>query len=136
MDSTLITTIVAIALILFIGLILWTQNKRKKISSNDLKKIRQHWEKVEKNIKQDPKGGVIEADKILDEALKIKGYQGSVGEKLKKAGPLFKNENNVWNAHKLRNRIAHELNIEVSEGNAKIALSQFKQGLKDLGFKL
>jgi len=131
MTETYITIVILGALILM-GLAFWTQSKRRKISKNNQKRLKNHWE----NLPNDPKNSILEADKILDEGLKIKGYKGSLGEKLKQAGGLFSNENNVWAAHKQRNRIAHELNIKISEKEAKIALGQFKQALNDLGFKL
>ena len=71
----------------------------------------------------------------MDYALKKHGFEGSLGEKLKKAGPRFNDLNAVWSAHKLRNRIAHELS-EINKEEAKRALKQFKRALNDLGAKL
>lgn len=53
---------------------------------------------------------IIEADIILDELLTRLGYVGtSVGEKLKQVNPThFQTLNNAWEAHKVRNQIAHE----------------------------
>ena len=31
----------------------------------------------------------------------------------------FSNTNNIWNAHKMRNTIAHELNFNINDINAK-----------------
>lgn len=52
---------------------------------------------------------IIEADIILDEVLTRLGYVGtSVGEKLKQVNPTyFQTLNNAWEAHKVRNEIAH-----------------------------
>ncbi len=52
---------------------------------------------------------IIEADVILDEMLDRMGYEGnSIGEKLKKVEPSdFLTLNFAWEAHKVRNRIAH-----------------------------
>lgn len=52
---------------------------------------------------------IIEADIILDELLTRLGYVGnSVGEKLKQVNPaFFQTVNNAWEAHKVRNEIAH-----------------------------
>lgn len=52
---------------------------------------------------------IIEADIILDELLTRLGYVGdSVGEKLKQVSPTrFQTLNNAWEAHKVRNEIAH-----------------------------
>lgn len=53
---------------------------------------------------------IIEADIMLDDMLTQQGYVGdSVGEKLKTADPAhFKTLQDAWEAHKVRNQIAHE----------------------------
>lgn len=132
MDNAVLTTTIILGVLIFVGLILWTQKKRYKISAANQKRIRHHFER----LPEDPKAAVLEADKILDEALKLKGFQGSMGEKLKQAGGLFTDQDGVWAAHKLRNRLAHELNVTLEKGEGRAALGHFKQALKDLGFKL
>ena len=77
---------------------------------------------------------VINADKLLDKAMMEMGIPGkTMGERLKKCGDKFTNLNGVWQAHKLRNAIAHESDIEVSYKRAFNALAIYKQALKDLG---
>jgi hypothetical protein len=53
---------------------------------------------------------IIEADIMLDDMLTRQGYTGdTVGEKLKVADPAhFKTLQDAWEAHKVRNQIAHE----------------------------
>lgn len=124
--------LLSIGILLFFILILRANNKRHQISSKDQQRIKMHWHSLPK----DPSSSILEADKILDQTLNLKGYKGNLGEKLKQAHGIFSNPNNVWSAHKLRNRIAHELKITVSENEAKTALNQFKQAIKDLGITL
>lgn len=52
---------------------------------------------------------IIEADIMLDEMLDSLGYQGSsIGEKLKGASAdVFRSVQDAWDAHKIRNEIAH-----------------------------
>ena len=77
---------------------------------------------------------VIEADKLLDKALIEVGVPGkTMGERLKKCGERFSNLNAVWRAHKLRNALAHESDLEISYKQAYNALQIYKQALKDLG---
>lgn len=76
---------------------------------------------------------VVEADKVLDEALRMLGFTGTLGDKLKSAGPRFKDLNGVWAAHKLRNSLVHDLQIHVSEGDISRAMWQYEQALLDLG---
>ena len=56
-----------------------------------------------------------------------------MGDRLKKAGGRFTNIDAVWRAHKLRNAIAHEDDLEITYRQAASALLIYKQALKDLG---
>lgn len=63
------------------------------------------------------KSTLSEADKLMDFFLKSSGVSGeTMGERLKNARNVFDRDdyNAVWNAHKLRNRIAHEMDFEPS----------------------
>lgn len=51
--------------------------------------------------------GILEADNLLADILRSKGYPGTdLGEML--MGADFKSINDAWEAHKIRNKIAHE----------------------------
>lgn len=53
---------------------------------------------------------IIEADALLEEMVKKMGYEGStLGEMLKNIEPSdFTTINDAWEAHKIRNQIAHQ----------------------------
>lgn len=53
---------------------------------------------------------IIEADALLEEMVKKMGYEGStLGEMLKNIEPSdFTTLNDAWEAHKIRNQIAHQ----------------------------
>ncbi|MCL2095241.1 hypothetical protein FWH13_03980 [Candidatus Saccharibacteria bacterium] len=77
---------------------------------------------------------VIDADKLLDEALKEMHVKGeTLGERLKMARGKFSNINAVWAAHRLRNQIVHERGTKVTYDQAKRALAAFRRALQDLG---
>lgn len=77
---------------------------------------------------------VIDADKLLDEALKKRSYKGKTGgERLVSAQHDLSDNDAVWYAHKLRNRLVHEPTTRLRKNEAKNALAGFRQGLKDLG---
>lgn len=77
---------------------------------------------------------IINADKLLDKAMTEMGLAGkTMGEKLKRSGDRFSDINAVWRAHKLRNALAHEDDLEISYKQAQHALAIYKQALKDLG---
>ncbi len=72
------------------------------------------WHKVTSHMNSDNqndwKQAILEADTMLDEILNGLGYQGSsIGEKLKRVQPgEFKAVQDAWDAHKVRNQIAHD----------------------------
>lgn len=77
---------------------------------------------------------IIEADKLLDKALHEMGAPGkTMGDRIKHSSSKFTDVNAVWRAHKLRNMIAHESDMEVSYKQASTALNIYRQALKDLG---
>jgi len=77
---------------------------------------------------------VIDGDKLLDKAMNEMGLPGkTMGERLKKSGDRFSDINAVWKAHKLRNALAHEDDLEITYRQAQVALAIYKQALKDIG---
>jgi hypothetical protein len=90
-------------------------NKAKKIKAirfNDVKSKR--FEVVEKHMGSDNPAewrlAIIEADTLLEEMVKRMGYEGStLGEMLKNIEQSdFNTLNEAWEAHKIRNQIAHQ----------------------------
>ncbi len=67
-------------------------------------------ELIESQNESDWRQAIIEADIILDDMLTQLGYPGdTVGEKLKAVDPArFHTLNEAWDAHKVRNDIAHQ----------------------------
>ena len=76
---------------------------------------------------------ILEADAVVHKALLLVGYQGSMGEQLKKASPRFRNIDALWKAHKLRNILAHETQKSVSASEHQQAMTTFRHALGDLG---
>jgi hypothetical protein len=77
---------------------------------------------------------ILEADKLLDLALKSMMMPGKdLGERLKAACHKYPNVRQVWAAHIVRNKIAHETDFHVSKGMAHKALRQFKKAFRELG---
>ena len=104
---------------------------RRRRRSFDRAFFSQQWRRI--LLEKDLSKAVMEADKLLDIVLKRMGYRGTLGEKLRKGGKLFHHIDDVWFAHKLRNRIAHELDHRPSVGELKRALKIFEQAFSDLG---
>lgn len=131
-----------VALLVFLALdlllVVWIFFRRRRgraFSFEEATYIQSQWIRIIDSFHAHPKHAVLDADKLLDYALERQGFEGSLGEKLKLAGFRFSDLDAIWNAHKLRNKIAHELK-DVDVGEAKLALQRFKKGLNDLGAKL
>ena len=78
----------------------------------------------------DWKQAIIEADIILDDLLSKLGYYGdSIGDKLKKvASGDMKSLNEAWEAHKVRNQIAHEgSTFTINHHEAKNVISMYRK---------
>jgi hypothetical protein len=77
---------------------------------------------------------VIDADKLVDDALKKRHYRGkTMGERLVAAQRTLSDNDTVWYAHKLRNRLVHEQNVRLRKRDVQKALAGFRQALRDLG---
>ena len=137
MDSTLYFMIAAILVFAVCMLLLLF---RIGHGSKDLnvEKYRRRWIEIERMVNKDDQQScqfaVIEADKLLDIAMKERGIKGdTMGERLKTAKDSWSNRDAVWSAHKLRNQIVHEADVKVGYDTAKRALAGFKKALKDVG---
>lgn len=95
------------------------------------------WRQIEGQLADGASGrqlAVVNADKLLDAAMRERGFRGkTMGERLKGHRASFNDINAIWSAHKLRNRIAHETGVVISEQEARRALAQLRRGLQDLG---
>lgn len=137
MDGGVVTFIFAIlivAVLVFVAILL----TGKRGYHFNVEAYQSRFLAIENRLKQDNPATfvttIIEGDKLLDKAMVEMGVSGkTMGDRLKKAGGRFTNLNAVWRAHKLRNMIAHESDVEISYKQAFNALAVYKQALKDLG---
>lgn len=98
---------------------------------------RGRWQKIEVLITGNNQNewyrAVIDADKLLDHALKAANFNGkTMGDRLKSAHQL-KHINAAWNAHKLRNKLVHDSDVKLKKNYAVAAVNSFKVILKDIG---
>lgn len=97
------------------------------------------WAEVLKHINSNReaewKYAVIEADKLIDEILKEAGFPGeTLGERLMAIEPgQLATLEGLWNAHKTRNKIAHDTSYFMRYAEAKKAVEQFEKTLEELG---
>ncbi len=85
----------------------------KKLTQTDIAGTNVRWDRVEALVASDNPGdwrvAIIEADIMLDDLVTNMGYGGdTLGEKLKRIEKSdFTTLESAWEAHKIRNRIAH-----------------------------
>lgn len=138
MDSTTVFAFLIGVLIVAILLVVVIVLTKKGPAPLDVEKYRMKWLAIEKRLDRNDAASlsmvILDADKLLDLALKERGIKGeTMGERMKTIKDTWSNANGVWGAHKLRNQIAHEADVTVSYDDARRALGAFKQALKDVG---
>lgn len=103
------------------------------------KRTRAAWEDIEAHFfagdDNDLKVAIIEADMLLDEALRSAGVAGAqLGDRLKRVKTSqLPNIDDVWQAHKIRNRIAHETEFVLKRDLAERALTVYEKAFRHLG---
>lgn len=136
MDSLLLILFAAILIVGAVMLAGVTGLGRSR-SRLDRAYFQKQWNVIESYKKNGSAGwqlAIFEADKLLDHALRTLSYGGeTMGDRLKDARRTFHNNDAVWSAHKLRNRLAHEQNVPLNGIVIDKALRGFKGALKDLG---
>lgn len=139
MDQTTSMILFFSAILIFGGLLFAVISMAKHSPrSLDVDKYRSRWMKIETTLSRKDENSyivcVLEADKLLDQALREKGLSGkTMAERMKQCQGKWSNGNGVWAAHKLRNRLAHETDVRIDYERSRQALVAFKQGLKDVG---
>ena len=77
---------------------------------------------------------IIEADNLLDQALKKAHYKGkTTGERLVAAQHVLTSNDTVWFGHKLRKTILTKDVRKLKKGDILNAMAGFRQALRDLG---
>ena len=112
--------------------------RRPEVLGMSREDIKKRWQNIEALLDRDDelsyKLAILEADKLLDHVLKSMGTGGTnLGERIKLMSYKYPKLRNVWPAHIMRNKIAHEASYHVGKGSVRNAISQFKQALRELG---
>lgn len=133
MKAEVFITIIA-AGVAVLGFIVFFSRRPKKGIDRSYFEIR--WKELQKLLGKSDTWpvAIIQADNLLDEALKKSRYKGkTMGERLVSAQRTLSDNDKVWYGHKLRNQIVHEVDISLNEKDVKQALIGIRQALRDLG---
>lgn len=129
----------------FLAVLMWLTyvNFRRFVSSRkyevgDRNAMRNRWKEVESLLSApgelSPKLAVIEADKLLDYALKSMAMPGNtLGERLKFAAYKYPKLREVWWAHRVRNQLVHEASYHLDRSIARKAVRSFRKALQLIG---
>lgn len=135
-DNLSIGLIVALGCLLLVVFIASWLAKRRFLGRLNTKRFTDRWNEAQKLCasKNTWPLAIINADKILDDALKQSHYKGkTMGERLVAAQRHLSDNDSVWYAHKLRNKIVHEEYGDLKKRDVQRVLVGFRQALRDLG---
>lgn len=144
-----IISIIAIALIIYCLVRLWEIKKeaKEKAKEQEVRIIEEEtyshnlrWDTVLEHANSDNPGdwrlAILEADTMLENASQRLPVIGeTLGERLKKMdkGDL-RSIDSAWEAHKVRNRIAHDgLSFEITKRETGRVIGMFEEVLRELG---
>ncbi len=125
------------ALILLLVIVVIATRGNKKL-------LQETFQKVERDINNtknlDPAHAILEAHKIFVFTLaslvpEKRRKTIRAAETIKKFAGKFPNAHHVWKSHRLRNRIAHEPDINVTPTHADLARRDFIRALRSVSKK-
>ena len=99
----------------------------------------EHWQKIKKYVESirdsEWKLAVIEADKLVDGVLQEHSFPGeTMGERLMLIKPDdLSSLQDLWDAHKLRNLLVHEMSYNLRHEQAIESIEAFEKVLRELG---
>lgn len=138
MTDSLMVVFLVVIVIVGAGILFIVTQGRGGSKKLDVEQYRKNWLTIDQQLVKNQESSyqlvILNADKLLDHALKQSGIRGeTMGARMKSAQTTWSNANHVWAAHKIRNQIAHEPNVRVGYDDTRRALAAYKQALKDLG---
>jgi len=139
MDQSVAIILFFAAILIFGGLLFAVISLTKSTPRTmDVEKYRSRWLRIETQLSRNDVSShtlcVLNADKLLDQALRDRGIAGkTMAERMKNCQGKWTNGNGLWAAHKVRNKLAHETDATIDYERARQALVAYKQGLKDMG---
>ena len=135
MDIIFIVIISIVIVILAVALFLISRAKPEGWRGMIMKKLENIDLLVQGGRENDIRTALIQMDAVLDAVLQQRRARGAtLGERLKNGREYFDRStyNAVWEAHKLRNRIVHEIDYRPPVAHVKQNYMELKMGVKQL----
>lgn len=120
-----------VCIIFVIGVFFLFFHKGQKLSEENFEKYSQ---KILNTTYLDPAHAVMESHKIFVAAISTFCTEKRLtsAKKIARYAKSFPNERKIWQLHRLRNELAHEVEVEVLQTQAEIARREFVRALKSL----
>lgn len=133
-NNRYIFTISVVLIVILTLMLVFVRRLNSKRLKND--KIFERWVKLQKNCatRKTWPAAIIEADALLDDVLKCRGYKGkTMGERLVAAQHDISSNDSVWFGHKLSKEIGAVDVRTIKKQDVLDSLAGIRQALKDLG---
>ena len=111
------------------------------VHSEDIPRTQLRWNRVMEHANSGEEHqwrlAILEADIMLNELLDVQGYKGeTMAEKMKQVSRAdFNSIDDAWDAHKVRNRVAHEgSEHQLTEREKNIVIGKYARIFTEFGF--
>ena len=115
------------------GLFIWWKYLRTRDCLSEAQ-LKYYTGKINKTVTLTPSHGLMEMHKIFITALKdlANEKRGTAAEVTQQYETYFPNKVRIWHYHRLRNRVAHQIDTKVREEEAQTARREYLRALKSL----
>jgi len=129
-----IFVLVGIVVVVGIGLLIAISMHNQPKVNKEL--VRNRWRKVIEFAKEGEAGqqqAIVEGDKLVDYVLRQYKISGeTMADRMRGAEDMIPNYNQLWEAHKLRNKLVHEQNVKLKNKDINRSLKTYQETLKGL----
>ena len=126
---------IGVIVVFFVILIL--SNTSKKSDGKWKTKVNSELSKLSKSFNSNDqivlKNTLIEMDKLLNFTLKSRKFSGNtLGERLKSSKKSFDWNiyQSIWEAHKKRNQLVHEVGVNINKDEIKVHIQSLNSGIR------
>lgn len=121
----------------------WAQVRKiaHSVEHEDIPATRMRWNRIMEHAESADEHkwrlAILECDIMLNELLDLQGYKGeTIAEKMKQVPRTqFNTIDDAWDAHKVRNRVAHEgVEFHIDEREKNRVINLYQRVFKEFGF--